>query len=157
MLDIIRKIQLMLCHLLLSAMVLALFFQIIARGFNFGVDWTEELSRFAFISFVFISASYSALMKADLRIGFLSDWLCQRIGETPVQLFITVILMSFDCLMVVYSFENVLDGRKYPSVSPVLGFNTSYLFLVLVFAFAMSAVARVIGWRDRAVSVEDAA
>ena len=138
-------------------MVLALFFQIISRGFNFGVAWTEELSRFAFISFVFISASYSALMKADLRIGFFGDWLCCRIGETPVALFTTILLVLFDILMIVYCYGNVLDGRKYPSVSPVLAFNTNYLFLILVFAFTLSALARILGWRARGASVEDLA
>ncbi|GEN22929.1 hypothetical protein HCU01_08780 [Halomonas cupida] len=157
MIRIIRKIQLALCHALLSVMVLALFLQIISRGLNFGVEWTEEISRFTFISFVFISASYATIMKADLRIGVFADWLCNRVGEAPVQLFVTVVLVLFDCLMAIYCFGNVLDGRKYPSVSPVLGFNTNYLFLVLVFAFSLSAVARIPGWKNRTATVEDTA
>ncbi len=142
---ILRKTQLTLCHLLLSGMVLALLLQIIGRSFNAGMEWTEEMSRFAFISFVFISGSYSSLMKADLKIGVFSDWLGRCIGRKPVEGLITALLLLFDLLMVVYCVRNVIDGIKYPSVSPVLGFNTNYLFGVLVLAFILSALGRLLG------------
>jgi len=145
MYNLLRKTQLTLCHLLLSGMVLALLLQIVGRSFNAGMEWTEELSRFAFISFVFISASYSSLMKADLKIGVFSAWLSRRIGRRPVEAVITGLLVVFDVLMIVYCYRNVLDGIKYPSVSPVLGFNTNYLFVVLIVAFVLSALSRLFG------------
>ncbi|MBL7251802.1 TRAP transporter small permease [Alloalcanivorax sp. C16-2] len=140
---ILRKTQLTLCHLLLSGMVLALLLQIVGRSFNAGMEWTEEMSRFAFISFVFISGSYSSLMKADLRIGVFADWLGRRVGRRVVEGVVTALLLLFDLLMVVYCVRNVIDGIKYPSVSPVLGFNTNYLFVVLVLAFILSALGRL--------------
>ncbi|ASK34879.1 TRAP transporter small permease [Alloalcanivorax mobilis] len=155
MLNILKKTQLALCHLLLASMVLVLFLQVIGRSFGIGVSWTEELSRFAFISFVFISASYSSLMKSDLKIGVFSDWLSRRIGARPVELMITALLVLFDCLMIVYCYKNVLDGQQYPSVSPVLGFNTNYLFVVLVFAFVLSALSRLLGRNAAEHSAEE--
>lgn len=143
MYSLLRRAQLTLCHLLLSGMVLALLLQIIGRGFNAGMEWTEELSRFAFISFVFISASYSTLMKSELRIGVLHDCLSRLIGARPMEWLIAALLLIFDVLMIVYCFQNVLDGIKYPSVSPVLGFNTNYLFVVLIIAFVLSALSRL--------------
>lgn len=145
MYNLLRKSQLALCHLLLSGMVLALLLQIFGRSFNAGLEWTEELSRFAFISFVFISASYSALTRSDLRIGVFSDWLSRRLGRGLVEGITTALLLLFDVLMIIYCFRNVIDGIKYPSVSPVLGFNTNYLFVVLILAFVLSSLSRLVG------------
>ncbi|WP_280542355.1 TRAP transporter small permease subunit [Chromohalobacter sp. 11-W] len=155
MYSLLRRTQLTLCHLLLAGMVLALLLQIIGRSFNAGMEWTEELSRFAFISFVFISASYSTLMKSELKIGVLYDCLSRLIGARPMERLITALLLVFDVLMIVYCFQNVLDGIKYPSVSPVLGFNTNYLFVVLVIAFVLSALSRLWAGNAKGNAVEE--
>lgn len=144
----------MLCHLLLSGMVMALLLQIIGRSFNAGMEWTEELSRFAFISFVFISASYSTLVKSELRIGVLYGYLSRLIGAKPMERVITALLLLFDALMIVYCFQNVLDGIKYPSSSAVLGFNTNYLFVVLLIAFVLSALSRLCAPNTKGDAVE---
>jgi TRAP-type C4-dicarboxylate transport system permease small subunit len=124
-------------------MVLALLLQIIGRSFNVSVAWTEELSRFAFISFVFIGASYSSLMKSDLKIGMFSNWLSKVIGIRLMERLITALILLFDVLMVIYCFKNLLDGVKYPTMSPALGFNINYLYVVLVVAFVLSALSRL--------------
>ncbi|MHA7915433.1 TRAP transporter small permease subunit [Alloalcanivorax xenomutans] len=154
MYNVLRKSQLLLCHALLSGMVLALLLQIFGRSFNAGLEWTEELSRFAFISFVFISASYSSLTKSDLRIGVFSDWLSRRLGRGTMEGITTALLLLFDVLMIIYCYRNVIDGIKYPSVSPVLGFNTNYLFVVLILAFALSALSRLFGRNARSEAGE---
>ena len=74
-----------------------------------------------------------------------SDWLSRRLGRGLVEGVTTALLLLFDVLMIIYCFRNVIDGIKYPSVSPVLGFNTNYLFVVLILAFVLSALSRLVG------------
>lgn len=144
MLNILKRGQIGICHGLLAVMVGALFFQVIAREFNLGVDWTEEISRFAFISLVFISASYATLMDSHLKISVFSDMLVKLIGKKPVFIIHAFFLLAFDFTMVYFCSINVIEGIRYPNVSPALGFNQNYLFAVLVIGFLMSAIIRII-------------
>ncbi|NYS78280.1 MULTISPECIES: TRAP transporter small permease subunit [Halomonadaceae] len=142
--DILRKTQLTMCHFFLAGMVLVVLLQVIGRRFNIGVEWTEEVSRFFFVSFVFISASYATLTNSDLRIGMLYDLLVRLIGKKPMRLLIFLLLITFDFMMVVFCFQNLMDGIRYPSISPSLGFNTNYLYALVMLGFLMSAIGRLL-------------
>ena len=50
----------------LALLVLMLFIQVTARyAFQTGLAWTEEISRFSFIYFVYVSASLAVFRGAD--------------------------------------------------------------------------------------------
>ncbi|CZF83006.1 2,3-diketo-L-gulonate TRAP transporter small permease protein YiaM [Grimontia marina] len=143
MLKHLKKAQEMVCHLLITIMVLSLFLQIIAREFNLEADWTEEISRFAFISLVFIAASYTSLNQQHLRISIVSDILMRRLGQQFVFRVQSFVSLTFDVLMVVFCYENFLEGLDYPNTSPALGFNLGLLFLAPTVGFLLSAIVHL--------------
>lgn len=123
---------------LLALMAIALLLQIIAREGAFGVDWTEEIARYGFISMVFVASAYATLRGAHLRVSVFSDLVARRIGQVPVRRFHLAVLIVFDALMVWFAVVNVLDGIRYPNTSPALGFNQNLLFVPFAIGFAIS-------------------
>lgn len=121
----------------LTTMVIALFFQVIAREFNWRVDWTEEMGRFAFISMVFMAAAYSTLTRSHLRVSVFSDLVARKIGFRPVQAVHTVVLLGFTASMVYFSAVNFVEGLQYPNISPALRFNQNILFVGMCGGFTL--------------------
>lgn len=127
----------------LALMVGALFLQVVARELRLAVDWTEELSRFAFITMVFIAAAYSTLTRSHLRVSVFSDLVARRIGQRPVQMFHTVILIGFSAVMVYFSGYNFFDGLRFANTSPALGFNQNILFSGMSLGFLIIGLLHV--------------
>src|SRR5436190_15518230 len=68
-----------LCALMLAAMVVLLFIQVVGRYvFENPPDWTEELARTVFIYLTFIGGAVAIVRNAHLRIESLHDRLSAR-------------------------------------------------------------------------------
>jgi len=125
-------------------MVASLFIQVLAREFNWEVDWSEELARFSFISAVFLASSYATLTKSHLSVSFFSNWIAKRIGQNAVSKFHTFAQLGFDVCVIYYASINLIEGIRYPNISPSLGFNQNYLFVLMILGFALSALIHLI-------------
>lgn len=141
----LRASQVWAAHITLVLMVGALFLQIIARHFNWQIDWTEELSRFAFIAMVFLSASYASQMDSHLRVDAIADligrwgparWVIDRLQFAAILL--------FDCLFFWYCIANLMEGFQYPNLSPAIGFNENLLFLAPIIGFGAAILNRLL-------------
>ena len=140
MVNALRIALFSLASLGLAIMVSALFLQVVARELSLAVDWTEELSRFAFITMVFIAAAYATLTRSHLRVSVFSDWISTKIGPRPLQFLHTAVLIGFAAVMVVYSTINFWDGLRFPNVSPAIGFNQNILFAGMAGGFGLIAL-----------------
>lgn len=134
---ILRKSLLLLASALLAFMVASLFLQVIAREFNWAVDWTEETGRFSFITMVFIAAAYGTLTRSHLSVSVFSDWISLKFGNRPIALFHTIVVLGFAAVMVVFSALNFTDGLRYPNISPALEFNQNILFVAMCAGFVI--------------------
>lgn len=68
-----RPLEAYLSFGLLLAMTIILFIGVIARYvFNSSLSWSEELTRYMFIWFIFISMSYAVTQKAHIRVDSLN-------------------------------------------------------------------------------------
>lgn len=128
----------------LAVMVTSLVLQIVAREFRLPVDWTEEMSRFAFISMVFLASAFATLKRRHLRVSVFSDFIAGRIGQRPVAAFHFIILFAFDSVMVWLSSLNFIEGLQFANISPALGFNQNHLFAFMCLGFAASALVNLI-------------
>lgn len=129
--------------LFLALMVSSLMLQIVAREFKLPVDWTEEMSRFAFISMVFLASAYATIRRRHLRVSVFSDFVARRIGNRAVAVFHLTILFGFDSVMVWYSGYNFVDGLQFANISPALGFNQNILFAAMCLGFGASALVNL--------------
>lgn len=135
--DYLRKLLVAVASVLLLAMVVSLFLQVIAREFRLPVDWTEETGRFFFIAMVFFAACYNTMKRSHLRVTIFADIIAGKIGQRSVDFIHTVILICFGVLMTYYSGYNLIDGLQYPNISPALGFNQNLLFIAMCFGFSL--------------------
>lgn len=75
-----RPIEAYISFSLLLSMTFIMFIGVIFRYvFNSSLSWTEELSRYMFIWFIFISTSYAVIEKAHIKVESLNRLIPEKI------------------------------------------------------------------------------
>ncbi|MDT8377681.1 MAG: TRAP transporter small permease [Desulfotignum sp.] len=147
-----------LCQILLVFFVCLLFLQIILRLVFVAFDWLsqfievfnnyplpaslawgEELSRFAFVWFVFLGATYAARLAAHNRVTFQFKIFPKIVGNIST-LFSDIIWIAFNCIMVYYSINVIKEGFQYPEHSPTLDWLMAYVFMIFPIAFTLMSL-----------------
>ena len=146
------------CQFLLVFFVCLLFIQIVLRIVFGAIDflsdfipvlehwplpasiaWGEELSRFAFVWFVFFGAAYAARLAAHNRVTFQFKLFPEIVGN--VSMFISdLIWIGFNCVMIYYSIIVIKDGFQFPEYSPTLDWIMAYVFMVFPIAFSLMII-----------------
>lgn len=95
--------------------------QVIMRyGFNDSLTWSEELSRYAFVWFVYTSAAYAVRYQRHVKFSFLITML-HRISPIYSQVMKIIALffwISFLIFIDYYSIQTVLNQYQMGQVSP---------------------------------------
>ncbi|MGA1316933.1 MAG: TRAP transporter small permease [Rubrivivax sp.] len=142
-------VQVWMSHLTISLTVGSLVLQVVSRQFGWQVDWTEELARFSFLVMVFAGASYASGKASHLRVSVFSDLASRwRWSGVIVRGLQWAAVIAFDSLFCVFAVMNVVEGLRYPNISPSLGFNESLLFLAPAAFFAIAVVQRLLRMYD---------
>jgi TRAP-type C4-dicarboxylate transport system permease small subunit len=146
------------CQILLVFFVCLLFLQIVLRivfgavdmmsglipilehwPFPASLPWGEELSRFAFVWFVFFGATYAARLAAHNRVTFQFKLFPKIVGNI-FTLVSDLVWVAFNCIMVYYSISVVRDGFEFPEYSPGLDWVMAYVFLIFPIAFSLMTI-----------------
>lgn len=150
-----------LCQILLVFFVCLLFLQIVLRivfstfhslssyisflshwPLPASLPWGEELSRFAFVWFVFLGATYAARLAAHNRVTFQFKLFPEIVGN--ISTFIAdLVWIVFNCVIVYYSIRVINEGFEFPEYSPTLDWIMAYVFLIFPIAFTLMT-ARII-------------
>jgi len=131
------NIESYICRFLLAGFVTLLFAQIISRQlFDYSFSWSEELSVYMFVWFVFFGASYAAKMAAHNRVTFqyklMPAWL------PPILEVVTdLIWVAFNAYFVWLAYDFVFNRMNLFWKSQTLGVPMKYIYLVLPVAFAL--------------------
>lgn len=152
---ILDNMESYICQILLVFFVCLLFLQIVLRIVFGGVDflsefipilehyplpaslpWGEELSRFAFVWFVFFGATYAARLAAHNRVTFQFKLFPKIVGDIST-LLSDLVWISFNCIMVYYSINVIKEGFEFPEYSPTLDWVMAYIFLIFPIAFSL--------------------
>ena len=155
---IIDNIESYLCQILLAFFVCLLFLQILLRlVFGFfdtlsewipifakyplpaSISWGEELSRFSFVWFVFLGATYAARLAAHNRVRFQFKLFPEIVGNI-FMLIADGIWIAFNCLMVYYSISVIQEGFEFKEYSPTLNWVMAYVFFIFPIAFSLMSV-----------------
>lgn len=143
------------CQILLVFFVCLLFLQIVLRIVFGAVDtlsgvipvlehwplpaslpWGEELSRFAFVWFVFFGATYAARLAAHNRVTFQFKIFPPAVGKFST-LLSDLVWIVFNSVMVYYSISVIREGFEFPEYSPTLDWVMAYVFLIFPIAFTL--------------------
>ncbi len=125
------------CVILLSFFVTILFLQISLRAvFNIVLPWSEELSRFCFVWFVFFGASYAARLYAHNRVSMQFKLFRPAIGKYS-QIFTDLIWIGFNLTMIHESIKVINNMQLFAFHSPALGWNMAYVYYIFPISFAL--------------------
>lgn len=137
---ILGNIESYICRTLLAAFVILLFMQIIAREvFEHSFSWSEELSTYMFVWFVFFGASYAARLSAHNRVTFQFKLLPHKVG-VALEALSDLIWICFNCYFVYLSYDFVFHRMNLFWKSQTLGIPMKYIYLVLPIAFSLMTI-----------------
>ena len=157
-LKFLDNIESYLCQILLVFFVCLLFLQIILR-LVFGamhtlsqhiavfqhyplpasIPWGEELSRMAFVWFVFLGATYAARLAAHNRVTFQFKLFPKIVGDVST-VFSDIVWIAFNCTMIYFSINVIREGFEYPEYSPTLDWVMAYIFMIFPIAFSLMTI-----------------
>jgi TRAP-type C4-dicarboxylate transport system permease small subunit len=103
------------------------------------IPWGEELSRMAFVWFVFLGATYAARLGAHNRVTFQFKIFPKIVGDISM-LISDAIWIGFNCAMVYYSIIVIQEGFEYPEYSPTLDWIMAYIFMIFPIAFTLMSI-----------------
>jgi C4-dicarboxylate transporter DctQ subunit len=154
-LKILDNVESYICQILLVFFVCLLFLQIVLR-LVFGLmdtlshyiaffesydlpaslPWGEELSRFAFVWFVFFGATFAARLAAHNRVTFQFKIFPEIVG-TISMLLADLVWIAFNTTMIFFSISVIKEGFEYPEYSPTLDWIMAYVFMIFPIAFSL--------------------
>lgn len=140
LLKLLDNIESYICQILLSFFVVILFLQIALRVcFNYVIPWSEEISRFAFVWFVFFGAAYAARLSAHNRV-MLQFKLLPKIVEDIAMIITDVIWLGFNSVMIWKSIEVIRDLTEFPFMSPALEWSMAYVYWIFPISFGLMSI-----------------
>ena len=139
-LHVLDKFEGYLSQILLVFFICLIFTQTVLRsGFSIVLPWSEEASRFAFVWFVFLGASYAARLSAHNRVVLQFKMFPDRVGKYSM-LITDALWIAFNCMMVKMSLEIISDLREFPYLSPSMGVSMEYVYWIFPLAFSLMSV-----------------
>lgn len=125
------------CRTLLAVFVTLLFAQIISRQFfGYSIAWSEELSVYMFVWFVYFGAAHAARLNAHNRVTFqyklMPAWLPPKLE------FITdMVWVVFNGYFVYLSYDFVFNKMNLFWKSQTLGVPMKYIYFILPLSFTL--------------------
>ena len=127
-------------QILLAIFVLLLFIQVVLRmTFGHTLAWSEELSRFAFVWFVFLGASHGARVGAHSRVSVQFRFLPSKVRDY-ILAFADLLWVIFNSILVYKGIMNVIGMIEFPYSSPTLGWSMAYIYAIIPFCFFMMTI-----------------
>ncbi|NVK41737.1 MAG: TRAP transporter small permease [Oceanospirillaceae bacterium] len=134
---VLGNIESYICRTLLAGFVILLFMQILARQlFQHSFSWSEELSTYMFVWFVFFGASYAAKLSAHNRVTFQFKLLPPKVG-LALETLSDLIWIAFNCYFIYLSYDFVFNRMNLFWKSQTLGVPMKYFYMVLPIAFSL--------------------
>jgi len=140
LLNLFNNLESYLCRFLLATFVILLFMQILSRQlFDYSFSWTEELSVYMFVWFVYLGASYAAKLNAHNRVTFQLKWLPHK-AYIAMEVITDLIWLGFNCAFIWLSYDFVFNRMNLFWKSQTLGIPMKYVYMILPFAFLLMSI-----------------
>jgi len=139
-LKIFDNLESYLCRALLLTFVTLLFVQILSRElFGYSITWSEELSVYLFVWFVFLGSSYAAKLSAHNRVTFQYKWLPHKVS-TFCEFASDLLWIGFNSYFIYLSYDFVFNRMNLFWKSQTLGIPMKYIYLILPIAFTLMTI-----------------
>lgn len=135
--------ELVVANIALAILVVMIFIQAAARYvFQVGLPWTEEISRFSFIFFVYISASLAVFRGTHIKVEVLIDLLPAAVRKAVTAVG-NVVQVGFFLTAGVAGVRLVVDMVDYPVFSPSLLLPLYYVYFIIPLSYFLMAIRLV--------------
>ncbi len=136
----IDNIESFICRSLLAIFVCLLFAQILSREiFGYSIAWSEELSTYMFVWFVYFGASYAARLSAHNRVTFQFKKLSKK-AVNYIEGIADLFWIAFNVYFVYLSFNFVFFKMNLFWKSQTLGVPMKYIYVILPLAFTLMTI-----------------
>jgi len=144
-----NNFELIISNFCLTLLVAMLGLQVFFRyALHMGLSWSEEISRFAFLWFVYISGSLAAQKSSHIRVTALLKALPVKIGKN-FGLTADALWICFNLVVVVSGILLVRSMLIHPIYSTSLYLPLSYIYLVIPVAHTMMILRIIEGYYKR--------
>lgn len=127
-------------QVLLAFFVCVLFSQIFLRVvFDYVLTWSEEISRFSFVWFVFFGAAYAARLGAHNRVTIQFSFFPKQV-KTVCLFLADLVWIAFNIIMIVESIKVIGDLREFTYHSPALGLSMEYVYWIFPISFTLMSI-----------------
>jgi C4-dicarboxylate transporter, DctQ subunit len=124
----------------LAALVVVLALQVFFRYvLQIGLSWSEEVSRFLFIWFVYVSASYAVQVGTHIRVGLVVD-LLPAAAQRLMRMLSDLLWIGFNAIVIVSGIQLIATMTAYPVYSTSLLLPLSAIYVIIPLAHAMMIV-----------------
>ncbi len=149
----VSRLELILANTSLAVLVLVLAAQVFFRYvLHIGLSWSEEVSRFIFVWFVYISASLAAQRGSHIRVTLFARLL--PVPERYVFLLADAIWIGFNAFVVAAGVLLISRTLQYPVYSTSLFLPLAYVYIVIPLAHALM-ILRIIERQWRAFRYDE--
>jgi len=125
------------CVIFMTLMVISLLLQVYFRYIvGKSLPWSEEISRYAFLFLVYFATILSARNKTHIRVTAQFKPLSPRLRK-GIMLFSDLIWLIFNCVVIYKGIEVFISMGVNKQISPVLGWNMKYIFLIVPVSFML--------------------
>jgi len=134
--QVFGRLELILANLALMMLIGVLALQIFYRYvLGVGLSWSEEVSRFAFVFFVYISASLAAQRGTHIRVTLFIRWFPG--GRNLALAFADLVWIAFNAVVVVAGVLLIRRMLDFPVYSTILTMPLAYVYAIIPIAHAL--------------------
>lgn len=124
----------------LATLVLVLLLQVFFRYvLKIGISWSEEVSRFLFIWFVYISASYAVQVGTHIRVSLVVDFMPASL-QRPMQIISDFLWIGFNAIVIVSGVQLITGMIEYPVYSTSLLVPMAVIYIIIPLSHALMIV-----------------
>lgn len=135
-------------NICLTALVVVLALQVFFRYvLQIGLSWSEEVSRFFFIWFVYLSASYAVQAGTHIRVSLGVDLLPDRL-KRPARMLSDLLWIGFNMIVIVSGVQLIATMVRYPVYSTSLLLPLSAIYVIIPLSHALMIVRILQSYRD---------
>lgn len=138
---IIKAIE-FLAAILMASIAIMILIQVVSRGLRIGLQWPDEMSRFAYVALVFLGNIAAVSRKKNITITLILDML-----PGPVRKAFDVIIDALTALFGAFAIKGtflLIGSAAGVHTNSLVWFQLNYLYaLILVCLFLMCAEAGI--------------
>ncbi|MGH1540573.1 MAG: TRAP transporter small permease [Arenicella sp.] len=136
----LNNIESYICQALLVVFVSLLFAQIVSREvFGYSIAWTEELSVYLFVWFVFFGASHAAKLAAHNRVTFQYKMMPPKL-VVALEVLSDIVWLGFNFFFIYISYDFIFHKMNLFWKSQTLGVPMRYIYMVLPITFVLMSI-----------------